>query len=142
MRWLLVAGLLPAVAAVSSAVLVASVLRGEGWPRPLLAVAGLLALWVTLPDVTERYIVDRHQITRVRPPLRARVIAAADVERIVQETPDQVLVYLRRARSALNIKLVAFENRRDVLGALLAFAQRNQIPVEESSVYRELLEDE
>lgn len=104
MRWLLVAGLLPAVAAVGSAVLVASVLRGEGWPRALLAAASLVALWVTLPDVTERYIVNHHQIILSRPPLRTRVIRAEEVERIVQETPDQVLMYLRRARSALNIK--------------------------------------
>lgn len=142
MRWLVVAGLLPAVAAVGSAVLVGSVLRGEGWARLLLAAAGLVALWVTIPDVTERYIVNHREIILSRPPLRKRVIRAAEVERVVQETPDQVLIYVRRARRALNIKLVALENRGDFLGALLAFARRNEIPIEESSVYRELVEEE
>jgi hypothetical protein len=65
-------------------------------------------------------------------------VSAAEVVRVVKDTPDRWFVHSRSHRWPKAILLTSFKNRDELAEALLEFARVHQRPVEASPVYREM----
>lgn len=124
--------------AVAAALIAGGVALAREQPWWLLAWAPALAL--LLSENMERVCVGVDQVVVRRPPLPTLTTAARDIQRIVRETPSQVLIYSRRRRRPVNVRYLG-SNAAEFEAALLALASRHEIRVEKSPIYRELSEE-
>lgn len=135
--WAAVPWLAPVIVLIPIVLLVAhAVAEGPTLAALLVAPLSVLLVFVT-SEATEQMEIHESSITVSRPPLRSIQIAAHDIDAIEKFTPSQWFVRSRNRRRPFTITLLWLENNTEVQAALVDLAERHNVPILETDMYRD-----